>query len=217
MFKVSNGFLWITEVMILCFLCSVTDAHDLHISEITVVPDKSQMHVELKFNAFELRFISELDQNANGQIEKGEFYEKRDAIIQRLLESLKIEIDGLEIEARASGLMLDASSHHLVFRAHYPVSGPVESLKLTSDLQSITSQSHVTLVTYRGATDKQLAKLEARSNSVVFHPAVTRISNGNWWESYFYTKGMVLLMCFGLIAGGLFYGFKRPVFQKLKS
>lgn len=59
-----------------------------------IIQDESKVHLELKINAFELNFLSEIVQNNNNLIEKNEFDEKKRAIKKRLLESLKIEING---------------------------------------------------------------------------------------------------------------------------
>lgn len=208
MLKDRTNVLWIPVALFFCFLYNFADAHEIPISEIRIVPDESQVHLELKLNVFELKFASELDQNNNDKIDRSEFEAKRNVIKQRLLESLNIEIDGMLIEAQTFGVKLEGDSHHLIFRAHYPGDSQKAFLKLTSKLQGVTNQSHITWVTYHGTDNKRRAKLDTRSNSVTFDSA----NNSPRLLKSLLSPGGLLVVCVGLLIGGIFYRLKSSYF-----
>lgn len=208
MLKDRTNILWVPIVLLIFFFCNSADAHEIPISEIKLVPDESQVHLELKLNVFELKFASELDQNNNDKIDRHEFEAKRKVIKQRLLESLNMEIGGALVEAQTFGIKREGNSHHLIFRAHYPVDSQTADLKLTSKLQGITSQSHITWVTYYNTGDKQRAKLDTRSNSVTFDPT----KNSPSLVKSLFSPGGLLVVCTGLLIVGIFYRLKKSVF-----
>lgn len=208
MLKDRTKILWIPIVLFIFFFYSFADAHEIPISKIKIVPDESQVHLELKLNVFELKFASELDQNNNDKIDRHEFEAKRKAIKQRLLEALNIEIGGALIEAQTYGVKWEGDSHHLIFRAHYPVDSQKAYLKLTSKLQEVTNQSHITWVTYHGTDNKQRAKLDTRSNSVTFDPT----KNPSRLVKSLFSPGGLLVVCTGLLIWGICYRLKRSVF-----
>lgn len=187
---------------------SLAQAHDIPISELSMVPDASQVHIELRLNIFELKFASEIDNNKNRRIEKEEFEGNQKAIKQRILESLELKSDGEVVNVQASAIRLD-DSHHIIFRAHYPINAYKQSLKLVSELQSLTNQSHVTLVNFGNAEDnKQLAKLDNRLHSATFSPLGSS-SSDKFPNPLLNFRGMVLMVVFSLIAAGTFYGLKK--------
>lgn len=196
-------------IILSLFIGSAT-AHDLHISKVNIVSGDSKMHLELTINAHELKFMEEVDQNNDGKIDRAEFEKKKQAIGKRLLGSLQLKINGIQVEATTSGVMMDIGSHHLFFRAHYPENDKIESLTLTSDLQEVTSESHVTRVTYTNAGNEKLAKLRARSNSVTFGSELNSSFLGTSVSEY---SGFVSIFIGLIIASGLFYGFRRTNFS----
>jgi len=145
--------------------------HELPISHITIVESDSKIHLELKINAFELAFLSKMDVNDNNVIEKKEFDDHKEIINKKILQALTIELNNTRMYAESSGLMLDMTSHHFVFRAHYPSieREAFRSLTLISDLQKITDRSHVTKVTCNLSDSKQRARLDARNNTATFN------------------------------------------------
>lgn len=187
---------------------SLARAHDIPISELRMVPDDSQIHMELRLNIFEFRFISEIDNNKNRRIEKEEFEENKELIKKKILGSLKLQTGREIIKEHSSAITLD-ESHHVIFRAHYPVNAYQQSLKLVSELQSVTNQSHVTLVNFGNAeNNKQLAKLDNRLNSVTFSPLGSSAS-GIFRNTLLNFRSVALMAVFSLMAVGAFYGLKK--------
>ena len=144
--------------------------HTLPISFLRIVPDADFLHLELTFNPFELTFATELDQNKNGRIDPKEWEEQQGIVTQRILDCLKIEVDGKRVKADVSGVTPDMDSHHATLRAHYPVDARAWPVRVESALGSITSGSHLTQVTFGSEGRLQYAQLDAQSTVATFEP-----------------------------------------------
>jgi hypothetical protein len=154
--------------MLLAMAVEPLCAHTLPISYLHLVADTNYLHLELTFNPFELSFFSELDSNHNGRLEPSELEGKQDQVTPRILDCLKIYIDGKLVRAEVAGLMPDLDSHHVTLRAHYLIKGPMAKITLESSLTSITSGSHLTQVTFLHDGQRQLAQLDLQSPTVTF-------------------------------------------------
>jgi len=212
--KIGIRFFGIVGIVIIFFLPVIVGAHEIPISELNIVSDGSKMHLELVVNAHELKFMEEVDENNNGKIESDEVENHREAIIQQLVKALEIEINGLQVEAEASGVMMDLGSHHMIFRSHYPEKGKTRSLKLTSELHTITNQSHITRVTYTSSGEKSLARLDSRSNSVTFESKTAQQTAG-LWRTIFDEYGVWMGIFAGLVVFSvLLYKVRKQFFIK---
>ena len=177
------------------------NAHELPISDINIVESDSKIHLELKLNAFELAFLSEMDTNENNKIDKKEFEEHKEIIRKKILKTLTIKLDNTVLIAESSGLMLDMTSHHFVFRAHYFISenNTLASLKIKSELQKITDRSHVTRVTCNLGGQKQKARLDARNNTVTFN--LREKSGTHILAGMIFNNQSLLILISGLLLG----------------
>jgi hypothetical protein len=148
----------------------VADVHDIHISELRILHDDSIIHFELTMNAFELGFLGEIDISNNGVIDWNQFSENKDIVIQKLKESLLVELNGKLLATDKTGLTVD-DTHHLIFRQHFrlPENEDTGTLKITSKLREFTSRSHVTRVSFGKPERQQNAQLEGHRNSVEFN------------------------------------------------
>jgi len=207
-------FLWIIGIVSVFFISGNVDAHEIPISELSITSDGSKMHLELLINTHEINFMEEVDENENGTIESEELEKNQEAIKAQLLKVLMVEINGIEVEAESSGVMMDIGSHHMFFRSHYPVEEKKESLKLTSQLHTITNQSHITRVTYTHSGEKELARLDSRSNSVTFEPK-TASQTAGLWKTIFGEYGVwVTIFAVLVLVSFLFYKYRKQFFIK---
>ena len=156
--------------MLLVWGATSVCAHTLPISYLRLVADTNYLHLELTLNPFELNFFPELDTNHNGRLEAAELEGKLELVASRILECLKLSVDGSSIHAEVAGLMPDVDSHHVTLRAHYAVAAANRAVTLVSTLPSITSGSHLTQVTFTCAGRRQLAQLDIQSPKVTFLP-----------------------------------------------
>lgn len=144
-------------------------AHDLPISNMTMVADEDFLHVELVMNSAELVFFRELDSDNNGRLEPSELQEHGEEIAGRIFDCLTIEVDGQPQEADSYGIVPELDTHHLTVRAHYAVNACEAPLLVALRLSSITNSAHTTQVTFRSPRVKQSARLNARSPQVLFN------------------------------------------------
>jgi hypothetical protein len=184
-------------------------AHTIPISVIHILPDREEVHLELIINSFELSFLSELDGNHNGYIDLEELNAKRSLLERRLLSTLRISMDGRDIQAGSMGLLLDQQNHHLIFRVHYPKKQNFESLKLVSNIEQITSKSQITQITYGVAGHQQRARLEAGANTANFGPVRDQKADGFWSSILHYQTILVLIGIILTILGGSYVTLKR--------
>jgi len=140
-------------------------AHTLPISYLTLVPDGNYLHLELTLNPFELNFSSKPD----ASLETGE-----NGLSKRILQHIKIKVDGKLLSAETAGLSGEGGSHHLTLRAHFPVANPQATLSIESDLSAITSASHLTEVTLIKGGEHQLARLDSQEHLATFAPEIKK-------------------------------------------
>ena len=144
--------------------------HTLPISFLHIVPDAGYVHLELIFNPFELSFMSEVDDNKDGELSPAELRAHGQTVADRVVGALKLSVRGREVRAEIAGLDPDLSGHHVRLLAHYKVDARHVPLTLESDLISIMSASHLTQVTYAYLGNTRLAQLDSVSRMVTFAP-----------------------------------------------
>ena len=145
-------------------------AHNLPISYLHLQADQEYVHLELIFNVFELTFISEVDDNKNGELDPDELKAHGQALANHVISALKISVGDKPITAETVGMDPEMTGHHVRLRAHYKVDARRQPLTLESDLNGITSSSHLIQVTYVSEGRPQLAQLDAQSRRVKFQP-----------------------------------------------
>ena len=145
-------------------------AHTLPISYLHVVPDADYLHLELLLNPFELSFFSELDTNKDGRLDPGELQSQQDILTRRILDCLKVRVDGKPVTAEVAGITPEVDGHHLTLRAQYHVDARGAPVEIESRLGTITSGSHLTQTTCMRAGRRQLAQLDMQSAKVIFEP-----------------------------------------------
>lgn len=155
---------------IICF--SFSNAHDIHTSELRVVQYDSVLHLELRMNAFELEFLGGREISKNGVINWDRFSDGKEKVINKLKESLILELNNKPLYTDKTGLTVD-DTHHLIYRAHYyiPENQGSGSLKIESKLREFTSRSHTTRVSFNKSEQQENAQLEGDRNSVEFELA----------------------------------------------
>ena len=159
--------------LVLCLallIAHAARAHTLPVSELTIVPDESYLHLDLTLNPFELTFFSELDVNRNGKLDLGEWEGQGEKIARRILENVKLRVNGEVVQAAIAGLSQTYESHHIFVRAHFPVDARTARVSIDSRLTELTSGSHMTQVTYGAGDRMQIARLDAQSKQVMFEP-----------------------------------------------
>jgi len=146
-----------------------TFAHDLPISNMTIVAAEESMHVELMLNAAELSFFSEIDRDKDGILDPAEVKSQSEQISRKIIECFSFSIDGKPIPAAVHGVVPDLGSHHLTIRAHYPCDAREAPVYLESSLVSITQRSHVIEVTFHRPDRRQTARLDAHDHQILFN------------------------------------------------
>lgn len=145
-------------------------AHTLPISYLRLQPDADYLHLELVFNAFEISFISELDDNKDGELDEAELKAHGQTLANRVVSALKLTVGGKPVVAETAGMDLDMTGHHVRLRAHYKVDARRLPVTLESELNSITSSSHLIQVTFIEGSRQQLAQLDMHWPRVTFQP-----------------------------------------------
>ena len=148
-------------------------AHTLPISYLRLQADTDYLHLELVFNAFEISFISELDDNKDGELSSDELRAHGQTLADRVVSALKIRVGDKAIAPETAGMDPDMTGHHVRMRAHYRVDARRLPITVESDLNSITSSSHLIQVTYSAEGSQQLGQLDMQSRKVVFLPVRT--------------------------------------------
>jgi hypothetical protein len=162
--------------MLRCLLAAVgmlsfcAGAHTLPISYLRLLPDADYLHLELVFNPFELSFMSEVDENKDGELSVSELQAHEQMVADRVLGALKFSVAGRELRPETAGMDPDMSGHHVQLRAHFKVDARHAPLTLVSDLISIASSSHLTQVTCVNGNNTQMAQLDSQSREVTFMP-----------------------------------------------
>jgi hypothetical protein len=149
-------------------------AHTLPISYLFMVTDVDYVHLELSFNPFELASFSEFDTNRNGRLDPAEIESQGDKITKLLLENLTLRVDGKEVAAENAGISPDGDSHHATLRAHYRVKAREAVVSLESNLQKVTSSSHLTQVNCWRGGERQLAQLDSQRHQATFPPVAPK-------------------------------------------
>ena len=143
-------------------------AHDLPISNLTIVAAKDTMHVELVLNIVELSFFSEIDSDKNGFADPAEVGLQSDQISRKIADCFLFQIDGKPVAAAVHGVVPNFGTHHLTIRAHYTCDAREASVHLESHLAAITNRSHVIEVVFHRPNSRQAARLDARDPEVLF-------------------------------------------------
>ena len=145
-------------------------AHTLPISYLHLVPDADYLHLELVFNAFELTFMSEVDENKDGELSPAGLQAHGQMMADRVVAALKLSVAGREIHSETAGMDPDINGRQVRLRARYKVDARRLPLTLESDLHSLASTSLVTQVTYAHPSGTQAAQLDSQSRKVTFTP-----------------------------------------------
>ena len=95
-------------------------AHQLPISQMTVVADVEFLHVELVVNAEELNFFSSVDDDRDGRLGAPELEKHGPAVATAVFDKLSFRIGNRETRPDSVGYVPGGDGHHLVFRGHYP-------------------------------------------------------------------------------------------------
>ena len=148
--------------------------HTLPISYLFVVTDVDYVHVELSFNPFELASFSDFDTNKNGRLDPAEVESQGEKIGRLVLENLTLLVDGKKVAAENAGILADADTHHVTLRAHYHAKARGAAIAIESNLQKVTSSSHLTQVNFLSGGERQLAQLDAQSHKATFKPAAPK-------------------------------------------
>lgn len=157
-------------VLALGFAGARAIAHTLPISYLFIVTDADYIHLELSFNPFELMSFREVDTNKNGRLDPAEVESQGDKITRLLLDQLTLSVDGKRIAVENAGISPDADSHHATLRAHYRVKSRDTTIVVESNLQNVTSSSHLTQVKCLRDGKESLAQLDSRSHKATFAP-----------------------------------------------
>jgi hypothetical protein len=145
-------------------------AHTLPISYLQLVPAEDYLHAELLFNPFELRFMPELDDNKDAELDLKELAAHGQMLADRVAGALKLSVGGKVLRPETVGMDPDLSGHHVRMRAHYKVDARRVPLTVETELSALTSSSHLTQVTYVNGGHQQLAQLDSQSRKVTFQP-----------------------------------------------
>jgi len=152
-------------------------AHDLPISNMTIVPDEQAMHVELVLNVGELNFASEIDLDKDGRIDLAELDKLGDEIARRIVSFLAFRVDDRPVELQNCGIVPDLGAHHLTVRAHYDVDARTAAVALQSRLVALTQGSHVLEIVFQRPSGRQLARLDGHASTVLFEPPKTSVTD----------------------------------------
>lgn len=151
------------------FLALSLSAHTIPASYLTVVPDESYVHVELRLNSFELSLFAEIDANRNGRLDRPELDRHEALITSTVFERIELETGGRRIEPEVVGITT-AADHHLTLRGQYPVDVRGRRLVIRCNLVGITHAGHVTVITYGNGGQIQSALLEGAGSEAEFGP-----------------------------------------------
>ena len=149
---------------------SNADAHTLPISYLRIQPEADYLHLELTFNAFEMSFISELDDNKDGELDATELKAHGQVLADRVAGALKVSVGGKLFAAETDGMDPDLTGHHVRVRAHYRVDARRLPVTVESELNAITSSSHLIQVTYSADGKQRLAQLDMQTRKATFQP-----------------------------------------------
>lgn len=159
---------------VLLMVCFTAGAHTLPISYLRLVADREYLHLELIFNPFELTFVSEVDDDKDGELSVGEIKKHGERIATRISRSLRILMAGKVVTPENAGMDPDMSGHHVRLRVHYKADAREAPIALISEMQSITSASHLTQVSFSNGRLVQLGQMDSRSVKVAFNNPAPR-------------------------------------------
>ncbi|MEW5978648.1 MAG: polysaccharide lyase family protein [Acidobacteriota bacterium] len=159
-----------TSTLIALFfsLTIVGRAHTLPVSDVILAPDENYVHLELLMNPFDLAFFSEIDGNHNRLLDPAELTQHQNVLTRKVLESLRLDLNGRTLHPEVAGTSLSLSDHHLILKAHYPIVALGGRLSLHSRLNEITHAGHLTRVQLIDGSRKSSAVLDARSVAAEF-------------------------------------------------
>lgn len=158
------------RLLILVFItfCMVAASHTLPISYLQLAADPDYLHLELIFNPFELAFVAEADQNNDRELDPEELRKSGGMVARRVAEALKITVAGRPVHFESAGMDPDMSGHHVRLRAHYKIDARNQSVTISSELNNITSSSHLVQVRFKDGQRQQLAQLDSRTKAATF-------------------------------------------------
>jgi len=161
---------------VMALLAGQARAHNLPISYLHLQADAEYVHLELIFNVFELSFLSEVDDNKNGELDPDELKAHGQALANHVISALRVIVGDKPVAAETVGMDPEMMGHHVRLRAHYKVDARRLPLTLESELNGITSSSHLIQVTYVSEGRPQLAQLDAQSRRVKFQPDASGVT-----------------------------------------
>lgn len=208
-----NGLMTLVVAFALNIICfALSNAHDIHTSELRVIQYDSVLHLELRMNAFELEFLGGREISKNGVIDWDRFSDVKEEVISKLKRSLILELNSTPLYTDKTGLTVD-DTHHLIYRAHYNLSENQRSgsLKIESKLREFTRRSHVTRVSFNKSEEQENAQLEGNRNSVEFE-LVQKYSNEQNKVSHLKSisktnvfKYTILILCISIFVLGIYF------------
>jgi hypothetical protein len=149
-----------------------TGAHTLPISYLRLQAEADYLHLEFTFNAFEVSFFSELDDNHDGELDAAELKAHGQVLADRVVAALKVSVGDQLLAPETVGMDPDMAGHHVRLRAHYKLDARHVPLTLESGLDGITSSSHLIQVTYAQDGQQRLGQLDTQTRKLTFQPFV---------------------------------------------
>lgn len=115
------------------------------VSALRLVPDKTDLFLELTLNPFELTFFPELDVNRDGRLDPGEWAGQGQKMARRIMEALKVCVNDRPRVAEIAGVSQSYETHYIFVRAHFLVDARRARVSLESQLTEVTGAPHVHL------------------------------------------------------------------------
>jgi hypothetical protein len=142
--------------------------HTLPVSYLRISATPEYLHVEWVFNPFELKFITELDVNRDGELDSQELKAKGTELARRVASAMLIKVGETQIGPESVGMDPDMSGHHVRLRAHYRIDARTSPVSIRSGMGAITSASHLVQTTFVCGSSKELAQLDSQSSAATF-------------------------------------------------
>ena len=146
------------------------NAQTTSLSDLRLVPEADYLRLELAFNPFDFTFVSELDENKDGEVSAAELQTHGQMMADRLAGALTLTAAGTALRPETAGMDPEFSGRQVRLRARYKLDARRLPLTLESDLNSFASTSLVAQVTYAHPGGPQTAQLDAQSRKVTFTP-----------------------------------------------
>jgi hypothetical protein len=111
-----------------------------------------------------------VDGNRDGELDQEELKKNGEMIARRVANAVKITVGGTPVTYESAGMDPDMAGHHVRVRVHYKVDARRKPVSIESDLNTITSSSHLVQARYVNGEYQQLAQLDSRSKKATFDP-----------------------------------------------